>query len=125
MVIVVTLVLPGLTLPALIRRLGVGSEEVDAAVRYAAEVRADLARAAMARLDDLADTAIASDLRALPNRQSAVGIPAGARLVFMTVCDCLAQAICVVVLTLTQGLSGNTGTTLRPKVELISPAAPT
>jgi Na+/H+ antiporter len=53
LVIVMTLVLPGLTLPALIRRLGVGREEERASARLAAEARADLARAALARLDDL------------------------------------------------------------------------
>jgi Na+/H+ antiporter len=59
--IIITLVLPGLTLPILVRKLGVGTEEDEAATLYAAEVRAELARAALARLDDLADRESASD----------------------------------------------------------------
>lgn len=60
-VIIGTLVPPGLTLPALIRKLGVGSGERDATVRYSAEIRAELARAALARLEDIADAHLASD----------------------------------------------------------------
>jgi len=60
-VIIGTLVPPGLTLPALIRKLGVGRGERDATVRYSAEVRAELARAALARLEDTEDAHLAPD----------------------------------------------------------------
>jgi Na+/H+ antiporter len=60
-VIVVTLVLPGLTLPALVRKLGLGTEEAEAATRYAREADAELARAALARLEDLAGLEVAPE----------------------------------------------------------------
>ncbi len=50
-VLVVTLLLPGLTLPALVQRLGLG--EADYSARIGAEARAEVARAALARLEDL------------------------------------------------------------------------
>jgi NhaP-type Na+/H+ or K+/H+ antiporter len=51
-VIVVTLVLPGLTLPLLIERLGLGEE--DGRAEQDAQARAEIARAALARLNQLA-----------------------------------------------------------------------
>jgi len=52
-VILVTLVAQGLTLPALIRRLGVQADDLDEREEIAARVRA--AEAAIARIDELAD----------------------------------------------------------------------
>jgi Na+/H+ antiporter len=53
-VILITLVLPGLTLPALIERLGLGEE--DARAEQELEARAEIARSALARLNELAMT---------------------------------------------------------------------
>jgi Na+/H+ antiporter len=53
-VILITLILPGLTLPALIERLGLGEE--DARAEQELTARAEIARAALARLRDLATT---------------------------------------------------------------------
>jgi Na+/H+ antiporter len=60
-VILVTLVVPGLTLPTLVQRLGLGREEQEAAAEYVVEARADLARAALARLDDLTGEQLAPE----------------------------------------------------------------
>ena len=51
--IAVTLVVPGLTLSPLIRRLGLGEEE--AVAREEARARVQLAHAALRRIDDLAE----------------------------------------------------------------------
>jgi Na+/H+ antiporter len=66
-VIVVTLVLPGLTLPLLIARLGLGEEDVRA--EQDAQARAELARAALARLNELA-SAPDADVRAVTQLQA-------------------------------------------------------
>jgi Na+/H+ antiporter len=62
-VIIVTLLLPALTLPALIQRLGLGEE--DARREQDVQARAELARAALARLDELA-AAAGADATTLP-----------------------------------------------------------
>ena len=54
-VVVATLVPPGLTLGPLIERLGLAAGERERAARHHAEARASLARAALARLDELAE----------------------------------------------------------------------
>jgi CPA1 family monovalent cation:H+ antiporter len=54
-VVVATLVPPGLTLGPLIERLGLGAGERERAAQDHAEAGASLARAALARLDELAE----------------------------------------------------------------------
>jgi len=64
--IAATLVIPGLTLAPLVRRLGLGQEEV--LVREAARARVTLAQAALRRIDELADREKVSEPVAEPMR---------------------------------------------------------
>lgn len=73
--VILTLVVPSLTLPALVRRIGVGEGEDRR--RDEAQARGRLAEAALARLDELAAEAIAAQHEALRQMRQERAQPAG------------------------------------------------